>query len=192
MPYEEVVNELEKDLVSYETSLGIDTKSRFSLGPYSSVAVLEFQVEQKKYDIGVEWVRDLLLATEFNAERVQVIATKMNNDIAQAKREGNSIARDILKAMYFKQDSNVRLSSLMKQQKFLMATIDKLNDKDKAQQVIDDLYALRKALVVTQNIGIHIATNLKQIQELGLKLDSPWKDFLATEKNQEFKYGYFI
>lgn len=101
MPYEAVVAALESDTIETEARLGIDTRSRFSLGPFSNTATLCMQVVRGKYETGISWITDLLHNTQFTAERVKVCASKMVNDVAQSKREGNSIVRDLLKAMFY-------------------------------------------------------------------------------------------
>ena len=101
IPYEAVVTALESDTIETEARLGIETTSRFSLGPFGNTATLCMQVVRGKYEIGVGWIAELLHKTEFTPERVKVCASKMVNDVAQAKREGNSIVRDLMKAMYY-------------------------------------------------------------------------------------------
>lgn len=101
IPYESVVTALESDTIETEAKLGIETRSRFSLGPFGTTATLFMQVIPSKYEIGINWIADLLHNSEFTPERIKVCASKMVNDVAQAKREGNSIVRDLLKAMYY-------------------------------------------------------------------------------------------
>lgn len=107
IPYEAVVAALEADTIATEAQLGIETRNRFSLGPFSNSAILSMQVVRSKYETGINWIADLLQKTEFTTERVKVCASKMVNDVAQAKREGNSIVRDLLKAMYYEKGKNL-------------------------------------------------------------------------------------
>jgi hypothetical protein len=44
---------------------------------------------------------ELLFNTEFTVERIKVCAAKMVNGVAEAKRDGNSVVKDLLKAIYF-------------------------------------------------------------------------------------------
>lgn len=101
IPYEEVVAALEKDTITLGTRLGLESNSQFTCGPYSHTATLMLQVEQRKYQRGVEWLIDLLHKTEMIVERIKVCATKMSNSISQAKRKGHAVVRDLLKAMYY-------------------------------------------------------------------------------------------
>jgi hypothetical protein len=46
-------------------------------------------------------MHEILFNTQLTTERLSVVATKMINDVAQAKRNGNGIAIDILKSLLF-------------------------------------------------------------------------------------------
>jgi hypothetical protein len=46
-------------------------------------------------------MHEILYNTQLTTERLSVVATKMINDVAQAKRNGNGIAIDILKSLLF-------------------------------------------------------------------------------------------
>lgn len=50
----------------------------------------------------MNWLKELIYNTVFTTERLKVLATKMNNDVAQSKRSGSKIVDDLMKDMYFK------------------------------------------------------------------------------------------
>lgn len=131
------------------------------------------QVERKKYDIGVNWLVDLLQSTEFTVERIRVCAAKMSNDVAQAKRHGNSVANDLLKAMYYQLDSNVQFSSMLRQHKFLTIVLEKLEKPETAKLVIDDLNKVREIITDAKNVAIHLAADWKRLSLLP-DLATPW------------------
>ena len=56
MPYEEVVSALEQDMISYDTSLGIQSGSRFGCGPFSSLAAFNMQIEVGKFEVAINWM----------------------------------------------------------------------------------------------------------------------------------------
>lgn len=101
IPYEEVVTALEKDTISFGTRIGLEQNTQFSCGPFSSNATIMLQVEPQKYEQGVKWIYDLLHHTEFTVERIRVCASKIANAVSQAKRKGNSVVSNLLKAMYY-------------------------------------------------------------------------------------------
>lgn len=93
--------ELERDTICYDTSLGVESSNRFSSGPFSNFISLSLQVEQKKFEVGIDWLTNLLFKTEFSVERIKVCANKMANEISQAKRNGVDIARGLLQLTYY-------------------------------------------------------------------------------------------
>ncbi|EAT39319.1 AAEL008862-PA [Aedes aegypti] len=183
IPYEAVVAALEADTIATEAQLGIETRNRFSLGPFSNSAILSMQVVRSKYETGINWIADLLQKTEFTTERVKVCASKMVNDVAQAKREGNSIVRDLLKAMYYEKDSNVRVSSLLKQQKFLSTLIEQLDNEQGAEKVINKLNKVREIITQPKNLGLHIAADWEEMAKLQIDLEAPWSKLVKSEVN---------
>lgn len=101
IPYEEVVTALESDTISLQTSLGLECRNQFSCGSYSHTAVLIMKVDYRKYVRGIQWIVDLLNHTEFTVERIRVCGAKIANAVAQAKRNGNAVTYDLLKAMFY-------------------------------------------------------------------------------------------
>lgn len=181
IPYEVVVAALESDTIETQARLGIDTKKRFSLGPFANSATLGMQIVRSKYETGINWIVELLHKTEFTTERVKVCASKMVKDIAQAKREGNSIVKDLLKALYYEEDSNVRVSSIIKQQKFLESLIKQLDGEETAEKVINKLNKVREIITRPENLGLHIAADWEEMAKLQINLEAPWAKLVPLE-----------
>lgn len=53
LPYETVVSALEHDMISYETSLGIQSSGRFGCGAFSNSVTFHMQVEVRKLEIAM-------------------------------------------------------------------------------------------------------------------------------------------
>ncbi|XP_055378206.1 uncharacterized protein C05D11.1-like [Condylostylus longicornis] len=181
IPYEEVVAALERDTIDSSTTLGLEGCG-FSVGVFSHVATLSIQVDSKKYEKGVEWVIDLLHSTEFPADRIKVCASKMFNNVSQAKRKGHTIAKDLLKAMYYDEESNVKKSSVLKQQKFLGEIIEYLDKSQDVERIIADIAKVRSELLKPENLSIHIAANVKMHSKNKHNLSEPWKNILREGK----------
>lgn len=103
IPYDEVVSQLNHDTVSSSTSIGLGTHKAdlFKCGSYSQTATLSLHVEANKYEVGLTWLRDLLYKTVFTPDRLKVIATKLNNSVAQAKRSGRNIVAYVMKGLCY-------------------------------------------------------------------------------------------
>lgn len=49
------------------------------------------QVDSAKFEKGVQWMREILYKTVFTKERIEIIAQKIINEVAQAKRSGKGV-----------------------------------------------------------------------------------------------------
>ncbi|CAG8657149.1 528_t:CDS:10, partial [Cetraspora pellucida] len=128
LTFEQVVNELNKDTVSYEHNLGIKG--------YEGMICFSVKVEAAKYATGIQWLRDLLWNTEFTVERLKICASKLLNDIPQAKREGYD--------------------------KVLPEAI-KLLEKNPTK-VIEMFTKLKEILISPENFRIHVSGNIMQLK----------------------------
>lgn len=163
IPYEEVVAAIESDSVSLQTTIGLESTNQFSCGSYSQTAVLMIKTDHKKFIRGIKWVVDLLNQTEFTVDRVRVCAAKIANAVAQAKRNGNAVSKDLLKAVYYQFDSNVRKCSMIHQQRFLSSLLEKLDKSSEAEQIIADLNTVRKGILSPNILGLYIAADWHKI-----------------------------
>lgn len=170
LPYEAVVAALEEDIISYGTSLGLQNTTRFGCGPFSNSATFHMQVEIKKFEIAVTWMTHLIFNSVFNAERIHIVASKLVNDIATAKRNGYELVRELSKATYFKPDSNVQHSSIFKQQTFLTELIESAKVESQCAEIIKNLNTLRELLI--PSITVHIGANFNKIKDLKTPLTS--------------------
>src|SRR6185437_12395867 len=62
LTHEEVVNQLDRDTVSYDTSLGFGSS-------FTEVARISIKVETANYQTAVSWIWDLLHGSVFDVER---------------------------------------------------------------------------------------------------------------------------
>lgn len=101
IPYEDVVTQLNDDTVTSSSFLGVINYSLFQTGSYSNTAGISLQVDTSKFDIGLNWLKELLYKTIFTPERLKVIAMKMNNTVAQFKRNGRKVASYVMRGMCY-------------------------------------------------------------------------------------------
>lgn len=187
MPYEEVVAALESDTVSLSTTLGVDARSAFSCGSYSQTAILMLKTEHKKYNRGIQWVTDLLNNTEFTADRIRVCGAKIANAVSQAKRNGNSITHDLLRAVYYSKNSNVRKCSMIHQQRFLNAMLEKLNDPAEATKIIADLNRIRDEHLKPNRFSLYVAGDWEKILKENPDYYSKWSKIIPTDGQTAFE-----
>ncbi|KAH8556354.1 Metalloenzyme, LuxS/M16 peptidase-like protein [Umbelopsis sp. PMI_123] len=166
IPYEEVVKRLSEDTVDYYASLGT------SVG-FREVAMLGIKVEVAKYEKAVQWVRDALWNTKFTPERLKITASKILNDIPQAKRDGRGMANSAMRELQFEREKSTNASSnVLYQAKYLPDLLQRL-EKD-PQSVLDDCEQFRQSLINSPAFTVHIIGNI-------LKLPHPRSVFSIFE-----------
>lgn len=174
LPYESVVAALEEDMISYETSLGVQNSSRFGSGTFSQTVTFHMQVEIRKFETAVEWMTNLFFNSVFTQERVHIIASKLVNDIASSKRNGYSMAREILKAIYYKKNTNAQANSVLSQHKFLSDLLEQLKNPDQCSEILKSLNEIREMLI--PSMTVHVSANFDKIKDI----ETPFKSL--TEK----------
>lgn len=101
--HEEVIAEIQNDTVAVGTQIGLCGMSpgRFKCGVYAHTVAVLLQVEPAKFQRGIVWMRELLYQTKLTSDRVKIIATKMINDVAHAKRSGRGMVRYLMRALSY-------------------------------------------------------------------------------------------
>lgn len=175
LPHEDVVTALERDTITMGTHIGLESASQFSCGPFSDCCTLMLQVEPKKYGLGAQWLADLLQRSVFQPDRIRVCASKITNAVSQAKRRGNAIVSELLKAMFYRDDSNVRCSSMLRQHKFLNALLERLDiGEESAAGIVAELNAVREIITRPENLAVHVAADWRRLSKLNVDLTGPW------------------
>lgn len=183
IPHEEVVAALESDTVNASTGFGAEACGSFACGSFSHTIVLSLKVDYRKYARGIQWIVDLLQNTEFTAERIRVCGAKTINTVAQAKRNGRAVTKDLMQSIFYAPDNNnIRTSSMLQQHKFLTAVLAKLETEDGVRSVIDDLNALRAEIILPERLALYVAADWKKIESLdGGDLVEPWLSVVKSD-----------
>jgi len=171
--YEKVVAQLEEDFVVASSSVGI-YGGRFRPGAFPHTAIMYFQAEPQKYATSVDWMYRLMHHTKIDQERVKIIATKMENSIAEMKRSGSSLSKVLLNCLVFDNDNIINSVSFINQQTFLKDLLKTLNDD--SSKTIENLETLMAKLAQPENMSVHISADVENIKKYGCPL-SPWKVF---------------
>lgn len=163
IPYEDVCKQLESDTVSLDKGIGLESSHQFTCGSFSHTAQLTIKVDYRKYKVGIQWIVDLLNHIEFTVDRIRACAAKITNTVSQAKRRGNAIAFDLIAAMFYAPQTNIRVCSMIHQHRFLNALIEHLNDPMKAAKIVNELNRLRSEIVSTKRLSLYIAADWKKL-----------------------------
>ncbi|CAG8540342.1 29_t:CDS:10, partial [Dentiscutata heterogama] len=160
LTFEQMVNELNTDTISYEDNWGIKG--------FEGMICFSLKVEASKYATGIQWLRDLLWNTEFTAERLKICASKILNDIPQTKREGyETIHYDRLR-------SNKYVLGVLNQEKVLPETIKLLEENP--SKAIEMFAKLKEILISPENFRIHVSGDI-------VKLPNPKSAWAENFKN---------
>ena len=61
----------------------------------------------EKYEKGVQWIKELLYETKLTPDRLKITATKIVNDVAQFKRQGNKVVNDLMQGLMYKKGKQI-------------------------------------------------------------------------------------
>ncbi|XP_017886890.1 uncharacterized protein C05D11.1-like [Ceratina calcarata] len=179
--YEDVVAELEADTIQNDTSIGIEAySSKFTCGSYNYCAILSLRLEIEKYDNGVQWIKELLYESKLTPDRLKIIAAKMVNDVAQAKRRGNGVVIELMKGLLYNKDSNVFTSSMLRQQKFLNNLLERLNDETGQKEVLSEIESVRELITSPKNVVLYVAANVDKLTAQVPNIYSAWNTHFST------------
>ncbi|MCJ1281964.1 hypothetical protein MMC26_001287 [Xylographa opegraphella] len=165
--FERAVMELERDTVDYSLETGA------SLGCSEGLR-LSIQVEAKKYEIGIQWLRDFIWNSIFDTTRVKASTAKLLADIPEEKRDGSTMtwsaalmtntapesigrARDTLvKALYLK-----RVKRLL---------------ETEPDTILSQLEMIRQAIGKVSNFRVLVIANVETLK----KPVSAWEALATT------------
>ena len=88
-----------------------------------------------EYPVAVSWMRKLLYQTKMTGERVKVVATKMENSVAEVKRRASRVVSILMNNILMSEDSNYHSANMIRQQQFLKNLLKKLECSPKVQGV---------------------------------------------------------
>jgi len=120
-------------------------------------------MELSKVEEGFNWIRKLLQNTQWSADRIKTVATKMAGDVGQLKRKGTRMVHTVMKDILYNNDSNVKTSSLVRQQAFLKELSKSLPRGEKKVKTMLD--SIRTILLKPENTMIHVACSLSKLEK---------------------------
>lgn len=162
--YEEVVEKLELDTISYSANFGAGSG-------FNELVRIKLKVETSKYATGINWMQDLLYSSIFDAERISVAISKIQNDLPSYKRDGDTVASSVLGALQLDlAKSAARASNLLDQTKFLDQLVQQLDEDE--DFVLSQFEKLQTQLARFENMRIHVVADLE-------KLDKPVSSWAA-------------
>ncbi|KIV99201.1 uncharacterized protein PV09_09152 [Verruconis gallopava] len=145
MEFEQVVMALEKDTITYTIENGR------ALGN-SELLCIKLVVQPDKFTVAVQWLKDLLFYSIFDANRLKPTLSKMLADIPDEKRNGNDMVNAVDAMVHFAPTSSSRAQCTLVKALYLKRIARLL--KSEPSTVITMLEDLRKSLLTFSNMRI--------------------------------------
>ncbi|KAI4102335.1 MAG: hypothetical protein LQ339_004690 [Xanthoria mediterranea] len=164
--FEQVIMELEKDTVGYDTGLGN------ALGN-PEVLTMRISVEVEKYASAIRWLEEIIWSGIFDLERIASTTVRLLADIPEAKRSGSNMLSAVEVMIHSAPASVVRARSTLVNALYLKGVRHLL--KENPNIIIRQLQQLRDALFEFQNIRAVVVANVEKLS----KPVSSWKSFTA-------------
>jgi len=164
IPHTQVIADLSRDTVYYGGYMGFEGGS-FGPGEFSDLAVISLKVDENKFGVGVNWLKDVIFHAHFTEERVKTVATKLLNEVPTAKRSGSQVLRVLVRNQNFNQRTTHWSSSLMRQHNFLKNLLTDL-ESEKSQQVLEDLAKLKRAIAHDHDLILHVAADARRLSKI--------------------------
>ncbi|ODN05099.1 hypothetical protein Ocin01_01597, partial [Orchesella cincta] len=166
IPFELVLAQRAKDLQICEMHLGLEAHpGPFNCGSYSHILALGLQMELGKVEEGMSWIKKTLWDTHWELDRIKAAAYTLIGDIFLLRRDGYQLSQIIMKDLVYADNSNVAVTSSLRQLTFLQSVCDKLLEQTEVEG--NELFTVFDTILNTitdpTNISIHIATSLGKL-----------------------------
>lgn len=174
IPHEEVTSELAENTLLTWSGVGL-FHSYFGIGPFPQTGMITLMTEPKKYKAAVNLLQRLLYCSKFTIERVRAVATRLLNRIIEEKNNGALIVGQVMKSIFYNPESNTKILTVEKQQKFLEVLLKGLKHDEKSAIILNNLYAIRKEMTRIDNVSLHIVTSISKCTKESINLSQVWK-----------------
>ncbi|EPZ31092.1 Peptidase M16 domain-containing protein [Rozella allomycis CSF55] len=162
--YETVIENLQKETVSYATSCGLNGDADFSCGDFADFVVLTIKGSIEKYEKLIYWMKMLLFHSKYSSERIMISAQKIINEIPEYKRDAMKIISTAQTLFHYIADSNQSAVSLFKQDSFAKTVSS--NIKNDASVVEDAFNAFVRKIVSPERMMVYIVADHSKLNEI--------------------------
>jgi len=176
VPYEKVVAELNRDLVSYSSSAGIS-------GSFYRLIDISMKTDAERYKLAVEWMHHMLYDVQFLPERIRVVAQQYVNSAAEEKRDGWTVVNFLMKYLIYEKGSQLVLYDLIYQEKYLKGLLDRLEKEP--EKVIANFDTLKSMITTPDRLVQHILCDAEKLNVLNVKPHDAYVDFLPEDFKKE-------
>ncbi len=101
MSHEQAVYEVNKDLLEFGSSIGING-SQMEPGIYAEYLTVFAKVQVKDYELAIKWTKNVLFASVFDRKQVGVALANLLKEISKRKTQPNDIIHSLSNDINFK------------------------------------------------------------------------------------------
>ncbi|RKF55261.1 Uncharacterized protein OnM2_091020 [Erysiphe neolycopersici] len=170
--FEEVVQRLEKDTVSFVI------KGGGNIG-YDEGITITFQVEPEKYSAAIKWIHTMIFDSIFDETRISAAIARILAEIPELKRDGYRMAGSVDSMIHLDNNSSVKARNTLVKA-FYMKRLKKIFNKD-PKSVISSLEDLKKSIFRFNNMRVLIITDVNKLQSP----IEPWKPIVDNLKDAD-------
>ncbi|KAI0691326.1 Metalloenzyme, LuxS/M16 peptidase-like protein [Cytidiella melzeri] len=156
LSHEEVVNQLDNDTVQYDAAMG-------GSGAFSEMLRVSIKVERDNYDIAVSWLKDLIHGSQFDKERLQVAAAKIQQSLPEMKRDGSTVLTSVNADLLYDESSTGRAGGLLTQMEFVPQLVQRLNESP--DEVIRAFEEFRSYLKDPSALRFSVAGDILELKQ---------------------------
>ncbi|KAG8525481.1 uncharacterized protein KY384_009125 [Bacidia gigantensis] len=154
--FEDVVKELERDTVGYGLSSG------HAFGNVETLK-LSIQVEVENYDLGIRKLREMMLDSVFDLERLVAIIARLLAEIPDEKRSGSDMVRSVNNMIMSAPTSITRAGNTLVRALYLKR-VRKLLVVD-PEQLLTQLRDVREILCQPSNFRVLVIADVNKLQK---------------------------
>ncbi|KAF8592090.1 hypothetical protein K439DRAFT_1401667 [Ramaria rubella] len=151
MTHEEVINGLENETVTYDVGLGLD-------GYFNELVRISIKAEVARYPEAVSWLSDLIFRSEFDKERLEVTAAKIQQSLPEAKRDGNEVVSSLSGGILYASSSTSQAATVLNQVEFNPWLMERL--KATPDEVVADMEQFRRYLTNPSGLRFGVTGNV--------------------------------
>ena len=148
----------------------------FTPGSQSHLMMFYAEAKMENYLDVVSLMRTALFNVEFSVDRAKSKVSQLLNRIPALRAKAASVTSALYDNIYFNDTSVMHHASFLRQKKVLEKVSDQLETSPGL--FISKLHDLRKLLVTPKTSFVHMATNVKQLNQMfGSEASDVWRTF---------------
>lgn len=172
LTHEQVVYELNKDLLEFDVSLGING-CEFEPGSFSQYLTVFTKTQINDYELAIKWLKYITHDTKFDRKQIKISINNLLKEINKRKTEPSDLISSLANDVFFNSNTNINKNGFMRQEAFLNTLLLQLDSNDFT--VESKLEEIRTEL--NQNVRFYFCTDLAKLSN---QTDLVWNKYFPS------------